>query len=128
MGNLWLTAGERRGLAKRQVELLAAGVDPHVPRAHHAVGVAGKAQTFDEKGGGDFVVVHPQIDMIELDKRPGIGRGVLGKGGIAHRCFSEKMARILKGHGDLQGIVTPFLGGQKGFLNILDGEFVADQR
>ena len=53
------------GLAGRQVELLPADVHPHVVHAHHEVGVAGEAHAHDPEDGGELLIGHPHVDVLE---------------------------------------------------------------
>ena len=52
-------------LARRQVELRLAHVDPHVLDPDHDVGVAREAQALDVEGRGGPLVGHAHVDVLE---------------------------------------------------------------
>ena len=60
-------AADDFGAARRQMELAAAGIDPHVVQAGHQVRVAGQAEAHQIERDGLALVRHAHVDVAEFD-------------------------------------------------------------
>ena len=63
--------------ARRQVELLAPEIDPHVLVADRHVGVAGEAQPDDVEERREALVVDRRVDVLEPDDVVDVGGGAV---------------------------------------------------